>query len=239
VDLGRPVLPQKIFRFPFTPNQIYKPRHPAPWRGIGQRHERRCRMRWTRRVRKTNAPDADGKAVWSRCPDAGIKLVEAIPPATVARKPGHRGERGISRKPSRRESRIASAGPVCSCAFFSHFGTRDRGCSAPGFSCALFFQRVAIDSKLGRHAPRECGCVAHASTSLRAGRPPTGAYPTLPSTISRNTRLTSAWVSLTRASSDEKSGASPARAITRNRPSPAVSGLNPSLTHSRRIWVRS
>ena len=35
----------------------------------------------------------------------------------VARKPGHPGERGISRNPSRRESRIASAEPVCSCAF--------------------------------------------------------------------------------------------------------------------------
>ena len=36
-----------------------------------------------------------------------------------------------------------------------------------------------------------------------------------PSTISRNTLLTSACVSRTRASSEEKSGASPARAITR------------------------
>ena len=55
----------------------------------------------------------------------------------------------------------------------------------------------------------------------------------------RNTRRTSLWVSLSRASSAEKSGASPARAITRSRSSPAVSGLNRSLTHSRRIWVRS
>ena len=31
----------------------------------------------------------------------------------------------------------------------------------------------------------------------------------------KNTRHTSVWVSFTRASSDEKSGASPARAITR------------------------
>src|SRR5258708_28887533 len=36
--------------------------------------------------------------------------------ATVARKPGHRGEREVSRKTSR-EGRIASAEPVCSCAF--------------------------------------------------------------------------------------------------------------------------
>ena len=54
-----------------------------------------------------------------------------------------------------------------------------------------------------------------------------------------NTRRTSVWVSLTRASSEEKSGASPARASTRRRSSPAVSGLNFSLTQSRRICVRS
>lgn len=54
-----------------------------------------------------------------------------------------------------------------------------------------------------------------------------------------NTRLTSAWVSRRRASSVEKSGVSPARAITRRRSSPEVSGLNLPLTQSRRICVRS
>ena len=54
--------------------------------------------------------------------------------AMVARKPGHQGERGVSRKPPRREGRIASAEPVCSCAFFWALCTRDRGCSAhPAF----------------------------------------------------------------------------------------------------------
>src|ERR1700736_2894686 len=47
--------------------------------------------------------------------------------ATVARKPGRRGEHEISRKPLRRECRIASAEPVCSCAF----------------SCALFAHETA------------------------------------------------------------------------------------------------
>jgi hypothetical protein len=79
--------------------------------------------------------------------------------ATVARKPGHRGERGVSRKPLRREGRIASAEPVCSCAFFcACLHTRPRVQRAPGFPCALLFlSRVAIDAKLGRIAPRECG----------------------------------------------------------------------------------
>ena len=36
--------------------------------------------------------------------------------AMVARKPGHQGELGVSCKPPRREGRIASAEPVCSCA---------------------------------------------------------------------------------------------------------------------------
>src|SRR3981189_3758991 len=61
---------------------------------------------------------------------------------TVARKPGHRGERGISRKPPRRESRIASAEPVCSCAFlFALLHTRPRVQRAPGFPCALSSSR--------------------------------------------------------------------------------------------------
>jgi hypothetical protein len=60
-----------------------------------------------------------------------------------------------------------------------------------------------------------------------------------PSTTALNTRRTSAWVSLTRACSEEKSGASPARAITRSSPSPAASGLKRPVTHSRRICVRS
>src|SRR6202521_305157 len=73
------------------------------------------------------------------------------------KKPGHRGERGVSRKPLRREGRIASAEPVCSCAFFcALLHARPRVQRAPGFPCALLFlSRVAIDAKLGRIAPRD------------------------------------------------------------------------------------
>jgi hypothetical protein len=56
-------------------------------------------------VSLTNDTDADGKAVWSWRPDAGVKWRGAIRAATVANKPGHRGELGISRKPLRRECR--------------------------------------------------------------------------------------------------------------------------------------
>jgi len=34
-----------------------------------------CGMRWTRRLQETNDADADGEVVWSRRPDAGVKLV--------------------------------------------------------------------------------------------------------------------------------------------------------------------
>jgi hypothetical protein len=78
---------------------------------------------------------------------------------TVARKPGHRGEHEISRNPLRREGRIASAEPVCSCACFcALLHARPRVQRAPGLPCALLLlSRAAIDAKLGRIAPRECG----------------------------------------------------------------------------------
>src|SRR6202043_3544062 len=101
----------------------------------------------------TKALEADGEAVWSWRPDAGVKLAGSIPPMTVARKPGHRGEHGISRKPLRRESRIASAEPVCSCAFFCAFlHTRPRVQRAPGFPCALLFRGRRRNARAHRPA---------------------------------------------------------------------------------------
>jgi hypothetical protein len=62
---------------------------------------------------------------WTRCQVRGKQNFSRM---TVARKPGHRGERGVSRKPLRRESRIASAEPVCSCAFsFVHLAHETAG----------------------------------------------------------------------------------------------------------------
>jgi hypothetical protein len=45
----------------------------------------------------TNGTEADGEVVWSWRPDAGVKPVELSPPATVANKPGHRGEHEANR----------------------------------------------------------------------------------------------------------------------------------------------
>ena len=39
---------------------------------------------------ETNAPAADGKAVWSWHPDAGVKFAGSDLQATVTKKPGHR-----------------------------------------------------------------------------------------------------------------------------------------------------
>jgi hypothetical protein len=71
-------------------------------------------------------------------------------------KPAHRGEHEISRNPLRRESRIASAGPVCSCAFFATRSAHETaGAACIRLPCALLLLRVAIDAKLGRNPRRD------------------------------------------------------------------------------------
>ena len=116
------------------------------------------KMRWTRKLRLTSVADADGEVVWSWRRDAGVKPAGGIPPATVARKPVHRGEREISRKT------IAQGKPGCLrwtcmlvCAFFCATCTRDRGCSAhPAFPAPSLFEGREINASLGRSAPRDC-----------------------------------------------------------------------------------
>jgi hypothetical protein len=56
------------------------------------------------------------------------QVLRNYPPSDGGKKAGHRGEHEVSRNPSRRESRIASAGPVCSCAhFFVHTARETAG----------------------------------------------------------------------------------------------------------------
>ena len=94
-------------------------------------------MRWTQAVPKTSDTDADGKAVWSWRPTLASSL-RGNPQATVANKPDHRGERGISRKPLCRGCPGASAEPVCSCAPLLPLRMRPRVQRAPGIPCALW-----------------------------------------------------------------------------------------------------
>src|ERR1700692_2337583 len=80
------------------PNHRKNPSHPARSEGRTRRHERWCGIQWTRaatqderrelRTAKSCGPDAPTLASSSR----------SNPLATVARKPGHRGEHDISRK---------------------------------------------------------------------------------------------------------------------------------------------
>jgi len=86
-------------------------------------------------------------------PMLAFKLLENFPEVKVARKPGHLGEREISRKPLRRESRFA---PVhlwsYPRAFLSARGPWVR--SAPGFPCALCSMRREHHARLGHVVPR-------------------------------------------------------------------------------------
>ena len=75
----------------------------------------------------------------------------------MARKPGRRGERAISRKPLRREGRDVSGEPVVtnSCAFY--FRTRGCGCLGhPAFPAPSVFLREMTMQTSGEIVPREC-----------------------------------------------------------------------------------
>jgi len=64
-------------------------------------------------------------------------------------------ERGISRKPPRRESRIASAEPVCSCAFlFALLHTRPGAARTRLSLRPLFFARVELTQSSGEQPAR-------------------------------------------------------------------------------------
>jgi hypothetical protein len=83
-----------------TPNHRQIPHHPVPLkRGVcAIVTDVGCGMRWTRAVSATN--DVDPRTAKSCGPDAPtlVSSRRNYSPATVARKPGHRGERAISRK---------------------------------------------------------------------------------------------------------------------------------------------
>ena len=72
-------------------------------------------------------------------------------------------------KPSRRESRSASAEPVCSCAHLLYLCTRDRGCSVhPAFPAPSVQMEGKRNAKLGQIMSRERGSMTHAAATDRA-----------------------------------------------------------------------
>jgi hypothetical protein len=79
-------------------------------RGALRTSRTRGGMRWTRKLRRTSAAEADGEVVWSWRRDAGVKFVRSkLLAGDGGKKAVHRGEREVSRKPLRGESRVVSA----------------------------------------------------------------------------------------------------------------------------------
>jgi len=80
-----------------------------------------------------------------------------------ARSPGRARSKPL--KPLRREGRTASAEPVCSCAPFLQFCTRDRGCSAhPAFPAPSF--RRGREAKRKPRAKHAAGSRTHVRALL-------------------------------------------------------------------------
>ena len=94
----------------------------ARWDAVDAKFAKDDRKR--SRTAKPCGPDA---------PMAGVKFARSsrFLGMTVTNKLwSHRGEHGISRKPSRREGRMSPLNLYARVRFFSYFCTRDRGCSA-------------------------------------------------------------------------------------------------------------
>ena len=119
----------------------------------------------------TNGTEADGEVVWSWRPDAGAKFgASSMLRMTVARKPGHRGELEVSRKPPRREGRIASAEPVCSCALSSvHFAHETAGAARTRSSLRPLFSKRA--ERLPKTSRKTCGGIAKPCLRMKTQLP--------------------------------------------------------------------
>ncbi|MGY4306263.1 hypothetical protein ACVIJ6_003506 [Bradyrhizobium sp. USDA 4369] len=117
-------------------------------------------MRWppgvaVRVSRADERTEADGQAVWSRHPDAGV-LVGDIP-MTGASKPGPLGEHGAAVQPIAQGRPDVSANPVVTAACFS-FCRRAMGAARTRPSLRPSSGRAPRPAKLGRkNAPRGCG----------------------------------------------------------------------------------
>src|SRR5207237_7431106 len=100
---------------------------------------------------------------------------EAICEATVAKQPGHWGERVISRKPSRREGRIVSANlwRLRSCAFF--FACEAAGASSTRLSLRPLFslaRRIACTTRARSRLESADACVGrHCEERTRRSNP--------------------------------------------------------------------
>jgi hypothetical protein len=110
-------------------------------------------------ARRRRAPRRTAKACGPDLPTLGSSLRVMIPQATVAKEPGHRGERVISRNTIARGMPVVPAEPVLlACVMRTRFCTQgSRVRPASGIPRALFSSRV----------PRRCITRAHRAAGTR------------------------------------------------------------------------
>jgi hypothetical protein len=152
-----PVPRAKINRFTPQGKSRLNPLVSPDARGDRDRHERAVRCGGRGGALDETRSSRTAKLCGPGAPMLASSSREVILANDGGNKAGHRGEREVSRNPSRRESRSVSAGPVCSCAqFFAQTCTRDRGCSAhPAFPAPSSLEGAENGARLGRFAPRE------------------------------------------------------------------------------------
>jgi len=113
---------------------------------------------WGADCAKTTRDATDGQAVWSWHPGADAKSAMMLShrAGDGGKKAGPRGERGVSRKPLRREGRLPGAYLwSCPVHFYSHGG---HGCGQhPAFPAPSCHQRADRSQSSGRSVPRGCG----------------------------------------------------------------------------------
>src|SRR5262249_40665695 len=111
----------------------------ADTRGVSRSSRTRGGMRWSGWRRRTSGVNANGEVVWSRRPDAGVKLLD-LPRGDGDKKArSHRGDHEISRKTSRRECRCNGVPVVTEARMLFHSACEAMGAaSALGIPSALF-----------------------------------------------------------------------------------------------------
>jgi hypothetical protein len=135
-------------------------RHPDSVRGADASSRTRDGMRWTRRCRTTSGILSRTAKPCGPGAPMQVPSFSNLPRGDGDNKArSHRGERGISRKPSRRECRRKrlTCGDLLVCFFHSH--TRLRVRLAPGIPCALLSFEGNVRHNSDAIAPRECGSV--------------------------------------------------------------------------------
>ena len=103
---------RKNISLPSSGKSVSLIRASRPIRGACARHERCGGMRWTQGAAETISRTCGRRSRVVLTPRRWRQAFGKFSEVTVAKQPGHRGEREVSRKPLRRESRRCSGSPV-------------------------------------------------------------------------------------------------------------------------------